>query len=94
LTTSRATLGGWLSGGRRIVATSPAGPGQCRRHDGGRRLVEIEVAAAEVDPGRNELEALRDIEVVIDELANVGIRIQARVAPADAPYSPKLPEGD
>lgn len=45
--------------------------------DGGCGPVEVEVALAVEDPGGDELEPVGDVLVVVEELANVGVRGQA-----------------
>ena len=45
--------------------------------DSGRGLVEVEVALADEDPGGDELEAVGDVVVVVEELADVGVGCEA-----------------
>src|SRR4051794_7718175 len=63
----RADLCGGLSSGARSSG----------RHHCGRGLVEVEVALAGELPGGDELEPDGDVEVVIEELADVRVRRQA-----------------
>jgi hypothetical protein len=55
--------------------------------------VEVEVALADEDPRRDDLEALREVVVDVEDLADVGLRIQAgRVGTEAAADPPDLTE--
>ena len=57
--------------------------------------VEVEVALAVEDPGGDELEAVGEVGVVVEDLADVGVGVEAGgVAAVVAAGSAELAEGD